>query len=209
MPGKHRKVGRLGAVGGRPIAAARCQSARSITAQTLRIAVPLVKAWPDLTFSALPRTTLHCQPRSSSATVYWTPRYSIFSPGGTNRKPCIAASIRRRQFAGKPTGCLGFEGIRCNDVYLDLIALGAFEQSVFETNRPWRNALQHHPRLATRTAGALNGGQELLDRGHDASLHWAGALPNSLSPIICRGPGGDSVSMHRQVKQAMVNTAHI
>jgi hypothetical protein len=120
-----------------------------------------------------------------------------------------AASDRRPKFSVNPTRRFRFEGIRRNDRCLDLIALGAFEQSVFETNRPWRNALQHHPRLATRTAGALNGGQELLDRGHDASLHWAGALPNSLSPIICRGPGGDSVSMHRQVKQAMVNTAHI
>jgi hypothetical protein len=58
-----------------------------------------------------------------------------------------------------------------------VIALGAFEQSVFETNWPRRNAFQHHSRLAMRTARALNSRQELLGYGHDDSLRWAGALP--------------------------------
>jgi hypothetical protein len=46
------------------------------------------------------------------------------------------ASVRRCEFSGKPTGRLRFEGIRCNDTYLNVIALGAFEQPLFETNWP-------------------------------------------------------------------------
>ena len=45
-------------------------------------------------------------------------------------------SGRRREFPGKPTGRLRFERIRCNDAYLNVIALGAFEQPVFEANGP-------------------------------------------------------------------------
>jgi hypothetical protein len=43
-----------------------------------------------------------------------------------------------------------------------VIASRAFEQSVLEANRPRRNALQHHPRLAVEAARALNGSQKLL-----------------------------------------------
>jgi hypothetical protein len=45
-------------------------------------------------------------------------------------------SIRRSEFSGKPTGRLRFEGVRCNDAYLNVIALGTFEQPVFEANWP-------------------------------------------------------------------------
>jgi hypothetical protein len=31
-----------------------------------------------------------------------------------------------------PTSYFRFKGIRCNDAYLDVIALGAFEQTVFK-----------------------------------------------------------------------------
>jgi hypothetical protein len=41
-------------------------TARSITAQTLSIATPLVVAWPDLIFSGLPNDTNHCQLPCSS-----------------------------------------------------------------------------------------------------------------------------------------------
>ena len=44
------------------------------------------------------------------------------------------ASIRRSEFSDKPTARLRFEGIGCNDVNLNLIAFGAFEQPVLETN---------------------------------------------------------------------------
>jgi hypothetical protein len=47
------------------------------------------------------------------------------------------ASVRRSKIAVKPTNRFRFKRIRCNDAYLDVIALGAFEQTVFETNWPW------------------------------------------------------------------------
>jgi hypothetical protein len=47
------------------------------------------------------------------------------------------------------------EGVQRDEACLDVIAPGAFEQSAFETSWPRRNAFQHHPRLATRTARAL------------------------------------------------------
>jgi hypothetical protein len=45
-------------------------------------------------------------------------------------------SVGRSKFTGKPTGRVRFEGIRCNDVYLNVIAFRAFEQSLLETNWP-------------------------------------------------------------------------
>jgi hypothetical protein len=71
-------------------------------------------------------------------------------------------SVRRLEFTGNPTSRFRFAGIGCNDVYLDVIAFGAFEQPVFETDRSRRSALQHHPRFAAGTARALNRGQKLL-----------------------------------------------
>ena len=98
------------------------------------------------------------------------------------------ASVRCCQFTGKPAGCVRFEGIGCGDVQLDVIAFGAFEQPVFETDRTRRNAFQHHPRLAAGTARALISGQELLGRGHGAfPCTEAGALQNSLSPMVAYG----------------------
>jgi hypothetical protein len=44
--------------------------------------------------------------------------------------------VRGPEFASEPTGLIRFEGIRCNDAYLDVVALGAFEQPLFETNWP-------------------------------------------------------------------------
>jgi hypothetical protein len=46
------------------------------------------------------------------------------------------ASVRRSEFTCEPTGCFRFEGIRCNDAYLNVIAPGAFEQPVFEAYWP-------------------------------------------------------------------------
>jgi hypothetical protein len=45
-------------------------------------------------------------------------------------------SVGRFEFAGKPAGCFRFEGITCNDAYLNVIALWAFEQPVFQSNGP-------------------------------------------------------------------------
>jgi hypothetical protein len=46
------------------------------------------------------------------------------------------ASLRRSEFAVKPTSRFRFEGIGCNDAYLDVIAPGAFEQPVLKADRP-------------------------------------------------------------------------
>ena len=100
----------------------------------------------------------------------------------------LLPSVRRSEFSGKPTGRVRFEGIRCGDAYLNVIAFEAFEQPVFEADGARRNLFQHHPRLATGTARALNGGQELLVRRHGAfPCTEAGALPNSLSPMVAYG----------------------
>src|ERR1700689_908112 len=68
-------------------------------------------------------------------------------------------SVRCPEFSGKPTGRVRFEGIRCGDAYLNVIASGAFEQPVLETDGTRRNAFQHHPRFAAGTARTFNGGQ--------------------------------------------------
>jgi len=83
----------------------------------------------------------------------------------------LLPSVRRSEFSGKPTGRVRFEGIRCGDAYLNVIAFGAFEQPVFEADGARRNAFQHHPRFAAGTARTFNGGQKLLGRGHGAFLY--------------------------------------
>jgi hypothetical protein len=45
-------------------------------------------------------------------------------------------SVGRFEFAGKPAGRLRFEWITCNDADLNVIALWAFKQPVFESNGP-------------------------------------------------------------------------
>ena len=72
-------------------------STRSMAAQTLMIALPLVTAWPDLIVGGLPKTTAHCQPpRPSSSRVYWTSRYSIDRPVAFRRRsgPQILVALR-------------------------------------------------------------------------------------------------------------------
>jgi hypothetical protein len=74
----------------------------------------------------------------------------------------LLLSDRRSEFTREPTGRFRFQRVRRNDANLDVIAFGAFEQPLFETNRSRRDSLQHHSRPATRTAKALNSGQEWL-----------------------------------------------
>jgi hypothetical protein len=93
------------------------------------------------------------------------------------------SSVRRPEFAVKPSEGVGLERVRRNDADLDVIAFRAFEQPVFEADRPRRNAFEHHSRSTAWTARALDTDQELLGWGHDASLHWAGALSNSRLPV--------------------------
>lgn len=71
-------------------------------------------------------------------------------------------SAGRPEFAGEPAHGIRFEGVRRNNRYLDLVAFRTFEQPVFEADWPRGNAFKQHPRLAARTARALNNGQELL-----------------------------------------------
>jgi hypothetical protein len=47
-----------------------------------------------------------------------------------------AVLIRRPEFSGKPTGRRRCQGVRRNNVDLDVIAFRAFEQAVLETDRP-------------------------------------------------------------------------
>jgi hypothetical protein len=115
-------------------------------------------------------------------------------------------SIRRSELSEQPTDCRRFEGIGSNDADLDLIAPGTFEQPVLETDGSRWNTFQHHPRLAAGTARALNGGQKLLGGGHDASLHWAGALPDSQSPMMPMA-GGDELILLPDTADQVVNIA--
>jgi hypothetical protein len=86
------------------------------------------------------------------------------------------SSVGCFKFTVNPACRFRFEGIGCNDRYLNLIASGTFEQPVFETDWPRRTALQHHPGLAAGAARPLDSGQELLGRGHDASLRLGGNM---------------------------------
>jgi hypothetical protein len=137
--------------------------------------VKVRKSWPSalgsiaVNFIGEPQA-VHCGPWFCVSSI-------VFAPSG-----------RCPEFAAKPTGRARFEGIRCSDTDLNLIAFGAFEQSVFEADRAGRNPFQYHPRLAAGTARAFNGGQELLGRGHGAfPCTEAGALPDSLSPMVAYG----------------------
>lgn len=67
----------------------------------------------------------------------------------------LPPSVRRSEFPGQPADRLRLERIRCNDIGLDVIAFGAFEQASFEAYRSRRYTFQHHPRLTTETARTL------------------------------------------------------
>ena len=121
---------------------------------------------------------------------------------------CVMPSVRYPEFTIKPTGRLRLKGIACNDAYLNLIAFGAFEQPVFETDWTGCNALQHHPRLAAGTARALNRGQELWGRGHDTSLHLAGAFSVALCHRKLPRAVGDALIVHPSRSMTLVNIAH-
>jgi len=48
----------------------------------------------------------------------------------------LPRSVRCSEFASEPTDRFRIERVRCNDTDLNVIALGAFEQSLFETHWP-------------------------------------------------------------------------
>jgi hypothetical protein len=121
----------------------------------------------------------------------------------------LLPSVRCPEFSGKPTGSVRFQGIRCSDAYLDVIALGAFEQPVFEADGARRHAFQHHPGLAAGTAKALDGDQELLGRGHGASpvlrRERYRTLCHRWVPLV----GGDMAVLAHREAPLLVNIAHI
>ena len=90
-----------------------------------------------------------------------------------------------------------------------MIASGAFEQPVFEADGARSNAFQQHPRLAAGTARALNGGQELLGRGHGASpvlrRERYRTLCHRWVPLV----GGDMAVLAHREAPLLVNIAHI
>jgi hypothetical protein len=87
-----------------------------------------------------------CQLCRRKQTSVWAGRHVGFVPRSRHRQPvsagwsCVSsigvASARRSKFAVKPTGPFRPKGIGRNNADLNLIALGAFEQPVFETYWP-------------------------------------------------------------------------
>jgi hypothetical protein len=108
---------------------------------------------------------------------------TLIADTGFMYRACVAHQLflsfvfRVRRQASRPHW---IERVQCNEACLDVIALGAFEQSVFETDWSRRNAFQHHLRLATRTTRSLNSSQESLGYGHDVSLRWGRSIADSL-----------------------------
>jgi len=95
-------------------------------------------------------------------------------------------SIRCSEFASEPTGRFRFHRVRCNDAYLDVIALGAFEQSMFEIDWPGKTrssiirVWQREQR--GRSKGSKNWWDEVMvlpARG--------GSITGSLSPMAADG----------------------
>jgi hypothetical protein len=66
-------------------------------------------------------------------------------------------SVRRSEFAGKPSHGSRFHGVARNDFVLYGIALGAFVQAMLKADGSQADARKHHARRAARTARALNG----------------------------------------------------
>jgi hypothetical protein len=74
--------------------------------------------------------------------------------------------------------------------FLDMAASGAAQGPVLESGARRDNALNVQARLAFETAGPLGRARRQSGHvwiGHRASVHWAGALPNSLSPENAKG----------------------
>jgi hypothetical protein len=91
---------------------------------------------------------------------------------------------------------------------MDMAAFDAPEGPVLESGTSRGNALNLHARLAFETtrpfrrAGRQDG---CLWIGHNASVHQAGALPNSLSPKTATdGAAMDTVCIHRVVEHRSI-----
>ena len=99
-------------------------------------------------------------------------------------------SLRRSEFAIEPALSVVVHGVGVNLRLMDKAAFGAPQGPVLESGTSRGNALNVQVRLALETAGPLGrarrqGGHVWI--GHRASVHRAGALPNSLSPETAKG----------------------
>jgi hypothetical protein len=87
---------------------------------------------------------------------------------------------------------------------MDMAASGAPQGPVLESGTSRGDALNLHARLAFETTGPLRrarGGGGCLWIGHSASVHEAGALPNSLSPKTATdGAAMEAVCTHGVVR---------
>jgi hypothetical protein len=105
-------------------------------------------------------------------------------------------SLRRRlQFAGKPAARLGLHRVLRYADCMNLTALLALESAVIESIWSRCNFGKQHTCFAFRATRPLNVGKmrrsyRLILR-HRVSLHAAGALPSSLSPITAKRGRGD------------------
>jgi hypothetical protein len=86
-----------------------------------------------------------------------------------------------------------------------LTALPAFESAEFESRWSRLGFRMKHPRFpALRTTGPVDTGKisrwKRLEFCHDASLHEAGALPNSLSPEAAKGESAITPDSSLQAK---------
>jgi len=73
---------------------------------------------------------------------------------------------------------------------MDMAAFGTLQGPVLESGTSCGDTLNVQARLAFETAGPLDRARRQSEHvwiGHHASVHWAGALPNSLSPENAMG----------------------
>jgi hypothetical protein len=93
--------------------------------------------------------------------------------------------FRGFEFAIEPAPSIGVHGIGSDLRLMDMAAPGAAQGPVLESGTGGGNVLNLHARLAFETPGPFRRARRqggCLWIGHDATVYWAGALPNSLSP---------------------------
>ena len=94
---------------------------------------------------------------------------------------------------------------------MDMAAFGAPQGPVLESGTSRDNVLNMQARLAFETAGPLRRARRQSGHlwiGHRASVHGAGALPNSLSPKNAKGRRGDAFILRPSPAGTLVNIAH-
>jgi hypothetical protein len=104
----------------------------------------------------------------------------------------------RGALTGKQANGLRFEEVGSNHDQFGMIAFGAVEQAMLKPGWTRRYTHQFYLHLTVRAAGALKGGQRMMGFRHARAPVWAGALPNSLSPITAIADG-DAEPIDRSV----------